>query len=119
MVSGSALGRRIDRAARSQSASVRTTSAGDLCPSGNSTVIGPVASRTTCQLVTTKPNLPRASIKVPLPYETPSRSGTVIRQTAGSGGSGAMAPAAGALAGDWGAVATGATGAAAFHRSGT
>src|SRR5262249_39360328 len=73
------------RAARSQSLSVLTTSAGDLKPSGNSTVIGPAASRTTCQFETTRPNSPRESTSVPLPYEIPSFSITVILATAGSG----------------------------------
>src|SRR4051794_20458469 len=71
-------------AARAQSLSVLMTSAADLKPSGNSTVIGPAASRTTCQLLMTSPNWPRASISVPLPYEMPSRSGTTTRATAGS-----------------------------------
>src|SRR5690349_21477286 len=71
------------RAARSQSLSVFTTSAGDLKPSGNSTVMGPAASRTTCQLLITRPNWPRVSISVPVPNETPSFSGTITRATAG------------------------------------
>ena len=46
------------RAARSQSLSVFTTWAGDLKPSGNSTVICPAASRTTCQLRHDQAKLP-------------------------------------------------------------
>src|SRR5262245_367464 len=72
-------------AARSQSLSVLTTCAGDLKPSGNSTVIGPAASRITCQLLTTRPKSPRTSTSVPVPYEMPSFSTTVTRATAGSG----------------------------------
>src|SRR5262245_50247151 len=88
-------------AARSQSLSTLTTCAGERKPPGNSTVIGPpTLSRTTCQLVTTRPNCPRASTSVPLPYDTAPFSGTVIRATAGWGG--CAGDAAGALWADGG-----------------
>ena len=52
---GCTFGLRIRRAAKSQSRSVFKTSAGERNPSGNCTVIGPLAASTTCQLVTTSP----------------------------------------------------------------
>ena len=53
--SGVTFGRQMARAARSQSRSVFKTVAADRKPLGNSTQTGAAASRTTCQLVTTRP----------------------------------------------------------------
>ena len=73
------------RAARSQSRSVFSSRAPLRKPSGKTTVIGPVASRTTCQLVTTRPCDSSTATSAPVPSDAPFCSAAIIRTTAGWG----------------------------------
>ena len=64
-------------------------------PIRKTTVIGPVASRTTCQLVTTRPWASSTATRAPVPSDAPSCSAAMTRTTAGWGVCAAGATAAG------------------------